>query len=110
MVNKVTLIGNLGADPEVRSTPSGITVCSLRVATSRRRKGDNGEWTDETEWHSAVCFGKTAENVGKFMKKGRQVYIDGRLQTRKWQDREGTDRWSTEVVANEVRFLGKAPE
>lgn len=105
-VNKVILIGNLGRDPEVRSTASGTSVCNLRIATSERRKDREGNWNDHTEWHSVVCFGRTADNVGRFLAKGRQVYIEGRLQTRKWQDKDGADRWSTEVVADNLRFLG----
>jgi single-strand DNA-binding protein len=106
MINKVILVGNLGADPEIRNTASGTAVANLRIATTSRKKDADGNWSDQTEWHSAVCFGRTAENVGKFLQKGRQVYVEGRLQTRKWQDRDGNDRWSTEVVAHEVKFLG----
>lgn len=105
-LNKVLLIGNLGADPEVRTSQSGTKVARLRIATTERVRDRNGNWSDATEWHSIVCFGRTAENVGRFLKKGRQVYVEGRLQTRKWQDRDGNDRWTTEVVANDVRFLG----
>ena len=105
-VNKVILIGNLGQDPELRTSQAGNAIGNLRIATSSRRRDSDGNWNDQTEWHSVVCFGKTAENVGRFLKKGRQVYIEGRLQTRKWQDREGKDRWTTEVVADQVRFLG----
>ncbi len=106
MVNKVILIGNLGQDPEIRTTGGGSSVCNLRIATTTRRKDQSGQWNDQTEWHSVVCFGRTADNVANFMRKGRQIYIEGRLQTRKWQDREGKDRWSTEVVADNVKFLG----
>ena len=105
-VNKAILIGNLGADPEMRTTGSGTTVANLRVATTDRRKDRDGNWTDHTEWHSVVVFGRTAENVGRFCKKGKQVFIEGRIQTRKWQDKDGRDRWSTEIVADNVRFLG----
>ena len=105
-VNKVILVGNLGADPELRQSNGGVSICNLRIATSERVKRGE-EWVEETEWHRVVCFGKTAENVGKFLVKGRSVYIEGRIQTRKWQDKEtGADRWSTEVVARDVRFLG----
>lgn len=104
-VNKVILIGNLGKDPEIRSSQSGTSVGNLRIATSERRKDRDGNWSDHTEWHTVVCFGRTADNVGKFLKKGRQIYIEGRLQTRKWTDKEGKDRWSTEVVADDIRFL-----
>jgi single-strand DNA-binding protein len=105
-VNKVILIGNLGADPETRTTPGGVVVSNLRIATTERRKDRDGNWTDHTEWHKVVCFGRTAENVSKFLKKGRQLYVEGALRTQKWQDKEGKDRWTTEVVANEIRFLG----
>ena len=105
-VNKVILIGNLGQDPELRSTGSGTSVCNLRLATSERRKDRDGNWGDHTEWHSVVCFGRTAENVQRFCRKGKQIFVEGRLQTRKWQDRDGNDRWSTEVVADTIRFLG----
>ena len=106
MLNKVMLIGRLGADPEVRNTNSGSTVANLRIATTERRKDQDGNWNEQTEWHSVVCFGRTAELVERYLSKGRQVYIEGRLQTRKWQDREGKDRWTTEVVAFTVQFLG----
>lgn len=104
-LNKVTLIGNLGKDPEVRFTQGGMAVCSFSLAvTERRKEGDT--WGDHTEWFNIVSFGKTAENIGKFLKKGRQTFVEGRLQTKKWQDREGKDRYTTEVVANQVLFLG----
>ncbi len=106
MVNKVILIGNLGADPEMRSTGSGMAVCNLRVATSTRRKDRDGNWTDHTEWHNVVVFGRTAENINQYCRKGKQLFIEGRLQTRKWQDRDGNDRYSTEVVGENVKFLG----
>ena len=105
MINKVILIGNLGQDPDMRSTQSGSTVANLRIATTERRKDRDGNWNDHTEWHSVVSFGRTAENVGKYCRKGKQVYVEGRLQTRKWQDRDGRDRYSTEVVADNIRFL-----
>jgi len=106
MINKVTLIGNLGQDPDMRSTASGAAVTNLRIATTERRKDRDGNWTDHTEWHSVVAFGRTAENVGKYCRKGKQIYVEGRLQTRKWQDRDGRDRYTTEVVADNIRFLG----
>jgi len=105
MINKVILIGNLGQDPDMRSTQSGSTVANLRIATTERRKDRDGNWNDHTEWHSVVSFGRTAENVGKYCRKGKQIYVEGRLQTRKWQDRDGRDRYSTEVVADNIRFL-----
>lgn len=106
MINRVTLIGNLGRDPEVRTTGSGTNVANLSVATTRRVKDRDGNWSDETEWHKVTVWGKTAENCARFLKKGRQVYIEGRLQTRKWQDNDGKDRYSTEVVAEVIKFLG----
>lgn len=106
MVNSVTLIGNLGRDPEARNSAGGTSVCNLRIATTSRRKNRDGTWGDHTEWHTVVAFGKTADNAIAYLSKGRQVYVEGRLQTRKWQDKEGRDRWSTEVVANNIRFLG----
>jgi len=105
MVNKVILIGNLGQDPEIRSTAGGTSVGKLSLATkSRVKKGD--EWIDETEWHKIVVFGRDADNVGKFCKKGKQLYVEGRLKTNKWQDKEGKDRYTTEIVADSVKFLG----
>jgi len=105
-VNKAILVGNLGQDPEVRATGGGTPVATLRVATSDRRKDREGNWTDHTEWHTVVVFGRQAENVGKYCRKGKQLYIEGRIQTRKWQDKDGRDRYNTEVVADTVRFLG----
>ena len=108
MINKVELIGNLGADPEVKVMPSGGNVVNLRLATTRRWKDRNtGERKDATEWHRVVCFNRTADIAAKYLKKGSQVYIEGRLQTRKWQAQDGTDRYSTEVVANSLTMLGK---
>lgn len=106
MINRVMLIGNLGADPDVKETKSGSTLANLNIATTSRQKNKDGEWADVTEWHRVVCFGKTAENVGRFCQKGKQVYIEGRLQTRSWEDREGAKRYTTEVVADTVKFLG----
>jgi len=105
-VNKVILVGNLGADPEVRTTNSGSKVANLRIATSSREKDSNGDYQDATEWHRVVCFGKTAENVERYLSKGRQVYIEGKIKTNKWQDKDGADRYTTEVVAFQVNFLG----
>lgn len=105
-VNKAILVGNLGQDPELRTTGSGTAVCNLRLATTDRRRDRDGNWSDHTEWHSVVVFGKTAENVARYCRKGKQLYVEGRIQTRKWQDRDGNDRWSTEVVGDQVRFLG----
>jgi single-strand DNA-binding protein len=105
-VNRVTLLGNLGTDPEVRRTPKQTAVCRFRLATSERRKGAEGAWAERTEWHNVVAFGKTAENCSAFLSKGRQVYVEGSLRTRSWQDPEGQTRHATEVVANNVQFVG----
>lgn len=106
-VNKVILIGNLGKDPEVRYTPSGAAVCNLRLATTRQWKNrDSGERQEETEWHSVVLYDRQAEIAGEYLKKGRPVYIEGRLKTRKWQDKDGNDRYTTEVVAETMQLLG----
>ena len=105
-INKVILIGNLGGDPEVRYASSGVAVCNFTMATTRTYKDKQGERKDETEWHRVVAFGRTAEVCGEYLKKGRQVYIEGRLQTRKWQDKDGNDRWTTEVVTESMQMLG----
>lgn len=105
-LNKVMLLGNLGADPELRYTQSQNPVCTLRIATTERRKDQSGEWVDHTEWHSVVVWGKQAENCNTYLKKGRQVFVEGRLQTRKWQDQTGNNRYTTEVVATAVQFIG----
>jgi len=109
MINKVILIGNLGGDPEVRYAGSGTAVCNFTMATSRKFKDKNGEQQEQTEWHRIVTFGRTAEICGEYLKKGRQIYIEGRLQTRKWQDKDGNDRWTTEVVADSMQMLGSRP-
>ncbi|HTR97823.1 MAG TPA: single-stranded DNA-binding protein [Candidatus Acidoferrales bacterium] len=108
-VNRVFLLGNLGRDPEVRYTQGGTTVANLRIATTERRPDGNGGWQDATEWHSVVVFGKQADNVKKFLTKGRQVFVEGSLRTRQWQDQQGQKRFSTEVVARDVRFIGGRP-
>jgi len=105
-VNKVILLGRLGKDPELRYTQNQTPVASFSLATGDRRKDQSGNWTEHTEWHNIVTFGKTAENCSQYLSKGREVFIDGRIQTRKWQDKEGKDRWSTEIVANTVQFVG----
>jgi len=106
-VNKVILVGRLGADPESRNTNSGTTVTNLRIATSERKKnGDSGEWTEHTEWHRVVTFGRQAETCSQHLSKGRQVYVEGRIRTRKWQDKDGNDRYSTEIIGDRVQFLG----
>ena len=104
-VNKVILVGNLGKDPEVRYVQSGNAVCTLRLAVNERRK-EGDQWKDHTEWMDVVTFGKTAENAGQYLQKGRQVYVEGRMQTRQYKDKEGHEKWRTEVVANQVLFLG----
>lgn len=109
-VNKVLLLGRLGADPELRHTNNQTAVCNLSVATNDRRKGQDGQWTDFTEWHKVATFGKTAENCSNYLKKGRQVFVEGRIQTRKWQDKDGKDRYSTEIIANSVQFIGGKAE
>jgi single-strand DNA-binding protein len=105
-VNKVILIGNLGQDPELRYTPNGAAVANLRIATNETWTDKNGQKQERTEWHSVVMWGKQAEIVKQYMAKGRQIYIEGRLQTRQWQDKEGNKRYSTEVVATDFQFLG----
>ncbi|MCB0346662.1 MAG: single-stranded DNA-binding protein, partial [Bdellovibrionales bacterium] len=105
-VNKAFLLGNLGADPELRYTGSQTPVCTINLATGERRKNQEGEWVDHTEWHNVVVWGKQAENCSRFLSKGRQVFIEGRIQTRKWQDKEGRDRYTTEIVASNVQFVG----
>jgi single-strand DNA-binding protein len=105
-VNQVTLIGNLGADPELRYTNTGSAVANLRIATNEQWTDKNGERQERTEWHQIVVWGKQAENVGKYLRKGRSVYIEGRLQTRQWEDQSGNKRYTTEVVAQLVQFLG----
>ncbi len=105
-VNKVILVGNLGADPETRFTASGSAVSNLSLATSRSwRDKQSGETKEDTEWHRIVTFGRTAEIAGEYLKKGSKVYIEGRLQTRKWQDKSGQDKWTTEIVAEDLQML-----
>jgi single-strand DNA-binding protein len=105
-VNKVILIGNLGADPELRYTSGGSAVTELRLATSRRYTTKDGQSKEDTQWHRVVVWGKSAENCKNYLSKGRQVYVEGRLQTRQWEDRDGNKRYTTEVVAEQVNFLG----
>lgn len=106
-VNKAIIIGNLGADPEVRYLPSGGQVANINVATTEQwRDKTTGENRENTEWHRVVFFGRLAEIVGEYLKKGSQVYIEGRIQTRKWQGQDGQDRYTTEIVANEMQMLG----
>ena len=106
-VNKVILIGNLGNDPDIRYTASGAAVANISLATAESwRDKESGEQQERTEWHRIVFFGRLAEIVAEYLKKGSQIYVEGRLQTRKWQDKEGKDRYSTEIVANEMQMLG----
>ena len=107
-VNKAILLGNLGKDPEVRYTQAQMAICNFSLATGERKKDQTGTWVDHTEWHNIVTFGKTAENCAQYLKKGKQVYIEGKIQTRKWQDKEGRDRYTTEILANTVQFIGGA--
>ena len=110
-VNKTIILGRLGQDPEIRTTASGTQVANLNVATTEMGPKDQaGNRQEQTEWHRIILFGKTAEIAGQYLQKGSQVYIEGRLQTRKWQDQNGQDRYSTEIVANEMQFIGGKPE
>jgi len=109
-INKVILVGNLGADPETRYMPSGGAVTNIRIATSESWKDKNtGDQQERTEWHSVAFFGRLAEVAGEYLRKGSQVYVEGRLRTRKWQDRDGNDRYTTEVIASEMQMLGGRP-
>jgi single-strand DNA-binding protein len=105
-VNKVIILGNLGRDPELRHTASSKAVATLRVATNEVWNDASGERQERTEWHTVVVWGRQAENCAQYLTKGRSVYVEGRLQTRKWQDKEGHDRYSTEIVADRVQFVG----
>jgi single-strand DNA-binding protein len=105
-VNKVILVGNLGADPDMRYTPSGAGVCELRMATNESWSDKNGQRQERTEWHRIVVWGKRAELCAKYLSKGRQCYVEGRLRTRSWEDKEGNKRYTTEIVATDVQFLG----
>lgn len=106
-INKVILIGNLGQDPETRAMPSGSSVTNLRIATSESWKDkQSGEMKERTEWHSVAMFGRLAEIAGEYLRKGSQVYIEGSLRTRKWQDKQGNDRYTTEIIASDMQMLG----
>ena len=106
-INKVIIVGNLGADPETRYMPSGSAVTNLSVATSEQWKDkQSGEQKERTEWHKVAMFNRLAEIAAEYLRKGSQVYIEGKLRTRKWQDRDGNDRWTTEVIADEMQMLG----
>ena len=106
-VNKVILIGNVGKDPEIRYSPNGSALATISLATSEQWKDKtSGEKQEKTEWHRVVAFGKLAEVIGQYVKKGAPIYIEGKLQTRKWTDKQGQDRYTTEIVANEMQMLG----
>ncbi len=105
-LNKVMLIGNLGKDPEIRYTQSGQAVVNFSIATSRQWKDKDGEFRKETEWHKIIAWGKLAEICDQYLVKGKQVYIEGRIQTRKWEDRDGVTRYTTEIVADQMLMLG----
>ena len=106
-VNKVIIVGNLGRDPEVRYAPSGAAICNVTIATSRQWKDKNsGERQEETEWHRVVFYDRLAEIAGEYLKKGRSVYVEGRLKTRKWTDKDGVEKYTTEIIAQEMQLLG----
>jgi len=105
-LNKVMLIGNLGKDPEIRFIPSGTAVANFSVATTESWTGKDGNKEEKTEWHKIVAWGKLAEIINQYLSKGERVYIEGRLQTREWEDRDGNKRWTTEIVANQMIMLG----
>ena len=109
-VNKVILVGNLGADPELRYTNTGTPVANFRIATNDTWTDKNGEKQEKTEWHAIVAWGKLGEICGKYLKKGRPVYVEGRLQTRQWEDQQGNKRYTTEVVAQTMQMLGRPGE
>ena len=109
-LNKVMLIGNLGKDPEVRYTGSGQAVAGFSLATSEKFKNKTGEWEERTEWHNITLWGKLAEIAGEYLSKGKTVYIEGRLQTRKWQDKSGNDRYTTDIVGDKMQMLSPKGE
>lgn len=105
-VNKVILVGNLGKDPEIRYMPSGDPIANVTIATSSKYKGKDGNMVEETEWHRVTFFGKLAEIVGQYMKKGKSIYIEGRLKTRKYTDKDGVEKYATDIIASEMQMLG----
>lgn len=105
MINKAILIGNLGSDPEVRYTQSGTAVANFNIATTEKWKGQDGQMQEQTEWHRIVAFARLGEICGEYLSKGSKVYIEGRIQTRKWEDRDGNARYTTEIVAREMKML-----
>jgi len=104
-VNKVILLGRLGKDPEMRYAPSGTAIATFSMATNHSQKV-NGEWVDKTEWHNLIAFGKTAEIAGEYLKKGKELYIEGRLQTSSWEDQQGVKKYKTEIVISELQIIG----
>ena len=111
MVNKVILVGNLGGDPEVRSTPSGQSVAEFSLATSRKWKDRDGNRQEETEWHRIICWGRQAEVAGQYLRKGKQIFVEGRIQTRSWEDKQsGEKRYKTEIVCGNFQMLGRRDE
>jgi single-strand DNA-binding protein len=109
-VNRVTLLGNTGRDPEVRYMPNGEAVCNFSIATTENWKDKSGAKQSKTEWHNVVMYRKLAEIAGQYLKKGGSVYVEGKLQTRKWQTKEGQDRYSTEIIADQMQLLGGKPD
>ena len=109
-VNKVVLVGHLGADPESRFTPSGVAVTTFNMATNESWKNKDGEYEDRTEWHRIVLFGKAAETASEYMKKGQLTYVEGRIRTRSWEDKEGMTRYTTEVLGDRFTMLGRKGE
>jgi single-strand DNA-binding protein len=105
-VNKAILIGNLGKDPELRYTPSGQAVASFPLATSERFKDKDGNWQERTDWHNVVVWGRQGETVKEYLRKGRSAYVEGRIQTRSYEDRDGNKKWVTEIIASRIQFLG----
>lgn len=105
-INKVILVGNLGADPELRHTPDGAAIASISIATASKYKNKAGEMVEETEWHRVTFFGRLAEIAGEYLKKGRSVYVEGRLKTRKYTDKDGVEKYATGIIANEMQMLG----
>ena len=110
MVNKVILLGNLGKDPETRYTQSGTAVCNFNIATTKKWKSQDGQQNSETEWHRIVVWQKLAELCQEYLHKGSKVYLEGEIHTKKWQDQQGADRYTTEIVAREVKFLDTKPQ
>jgi single-strand DNA-binding protein len=109
-VNKVIVLGNLGRDPETRYMPDGGAITNVSIATTSQWKDKSGEKQESTEWHRIVFYGRLAEIAEEYLKKGSQVYVEGRLQTRKWHDKDGTDRYTTQIVADHMQMIGKAPD